>query len=71
VEVGHLQDKFIGHFSPHIVQTSAARLSLRRLVAKVGNISIKGLQLQLCLLKGRGSAELVEKVVPSNTVIVQ
>jgi hypothetical protein len=31
-------------------------------VAKVGNIRITGLQLQLSLLSGRGSAEMVEKV---------
>jgi hypothetical protein len=31
-------------------------------VAEVGNISITGLQLQLSLLRGRGSAGLVEKV---------
>jgi hypothetical protein len=36
-------------------------------VAKVGNIQITGLQLQLSLLRGRGSAELVEKVGMSNT----
>jgi hypothetical protein len=36
-------------------------------VAKVGNIYITGLQLQLTLLRGRGGAELMEKVGTYNT----
>jgi hypothetical protein len=40
-------------------------------VAKVTNISITGLQLQLSLFRGRGSGELVEKVGMSNTGIVK
>jgi hypothetical protein len=71
VEVGHLQAKFTRPFLAHIVPPLAARLSRRRLLEKVGNIKITGLQRYLSLLRGRGSAELVEKVVMSNTEIVQ
>jgi hypothetical protein len=56
---------------PHvefIVPPLAARISRRRLVAKVGKIK---LQLHLSLFRGRGSAELVEKVGMSNIGIVQ
>jgi hypothetical protein len=59
VEVGHLLAKFTGNFSPkylHIWLLGSLE------VAKVGNISITGFQLQLSLLRERGSAELVEKV---------
>jgi hypothetical protein len=39
VEVGHLQAKFTGHLSPHIIPHLWLLGSLeRRLVAKVGNI---------------------------------
>jgi hypothetical protein len=50
----------------------AARISLEdELVGKVENILITGVQLQLSLLRRRGSSVLVEKVGMSNTGIVQ
>jgi hypothetical protein len=64
VEVGHLQAKFTGHFS-------LLGFLERLLVAKVGDIQITGLQLQLSLLRGRGCAELVGKFGMSNTGSVQ
>jgi hypothetical protein len=64
VEVGHFQAKFAGHFSPHKFPTFWLLGSLeRRLVVKSWETSkIKGLQLQLSLLRVLGRAELVEKV---------
>jgi hypothetical protein len=62
VEVGHLQDKFTGNFSPTYFHLWLLGSLEDGLVAKVGNIRITGLQLRVSLLRGRGSAALVEKV---------
>jgi len=72
VEVGHLQAKFTGHFSPHIVPPLAARISRKTTSGECWkHLKITGLQLQLSLLRRRDRAKLVEKVVMSNTGIVQ
>jgi hypothetical protein len=51
----------------------AARIYRRQLVAKFGEKKSKiiGLELQLSLLRGSDSAEMVEKVGTSNTRLVQ
>ena len=49
VEVGHFQAKFIGHFSPMVVPPFAARISPRRLVAKVGTFENKKVRKHLHL----------------------
>jgi hypothetical protein len=63
VEVGHLQAKFIGHFSPHIVPPSRLLGSLE---GKLETSKFTGLQLQFTLLRRRGRAYLVDKVGMSN-----
>jgi hypothetical protein len=69
VEVGHFQAKFTGYFSLLIVSTFVLLGSLSKTTSgeSWNYLKITGLQFQLSLLRGRGSTELVEKVVMSNT----
>jgi hypothetical protein len=63
MEVGHFQAKFTRPFLAHIVPPLAAR--------KLETSKLQAYKLQLSLLRGCGSAELVEKVGKSDTGIVQ
>jgi hypothetical protein len=68
VEVGHLQDKFTGHFSPHIFPDLVARVSRKTTGGeKLETSKLQGYNSSFLCSGGRGSAELVEKVGMSNT----
>jgi hypothetical protein len=68
VEVGHLQAKFTGYFSPHIFPPLAARISRKTTSGESWKyLKIKAYNFQLSLLRRRGSGELVERVGESNT----
>jgi hypothetical protein len=67
VDVGNLQAKFTGHFSPHIVPNMAARISLKTTSVESWKTSkLQGYNSSFLCLRGSGSVELVEKVGKSN-----
>jgi hypothetical protein len=61
-----------GHFSPHIVPPLVVRISRKTTSGESWkHLNYRVTTSQLSLLRGRGSGELVEKVVRSNTGIVR